>query len=1161
MDMQLKKLLKPIALLTAIFALSTPVFADSGFVYNPSGGGGGGVTNPLADDMSLVFGTTAPADLVSQVAGQTVKNFTVAPTVGSPFILMNASDVGSNVFATDVSPFFDSPILWFSGSSPLVQDYGFLMGFDVQGPNTFAMFGVSGDFINGTPRNQDGISVFIQGGSSGTLGGVPGGVFVQGGSANDGVHSGSTVELQGGAAAGGQPNGAILLDDHVRLHAGATANPYLEFEHSGSIPVSNVGEGIIKFDSFANAFLESSNGSPYAPLGGGDLVSATLATASGAIASTVNNSSGVTFNVPISGVDAFNHDWRWSVAATTLADFQGTANGVGSLASSSIQLGGGVPTSFYINSGDQPTPAANNLDWVYTGGKGGHNNPAADAGRGSNFQAESGPGGDGLDNSHLPGAAGDIIFSGNQGGTGSSSFAGGRGGNVTAQSGPGGASGGAGVGDYGDVQLTSNLSSISMIGSNSTIVTTIGANESNAWQVRDSSIGNPGYLEVNTNTGTQSIYFGNAVDNPAYFFLGTGLVDMASALHVGGQFSVQGPTTTHGSVDMQLGPFLWTVEKVASLIIGSDNLQTNTFTIPDLGADSSATYAGIENDIGTGVLNHNLTGEIIGNNTQILVQQGLSTVNAVTGFGSVIAIANAGTISQANGYTSYLTDAGAGNIITFDNYLAKNPGNPTGGSVTGLHVEDLTSGSVNYGVVVDGASTLALWIKAGLSEFDSQVNIISSSISPLLMVQNNNATAAQAISVVNDNGHPWTIGSGGSAAGAFANGFVISSVFDAQARLFIQGGTGNVGIGTNTPGFLLEVDGTFQSGNASFPDNLSIGAIGVNSADITLFGVTAGQIGLAVPSSITSYSIVLPAAQGAANTALVNDGAGNLSWVSGGGFNGVLGNNLLKEGYIDSMPLVGTFNLNDFDMTFTNPGAPTTAAMNGLLVKESFGASWVSGGGDYVGVLSNLVNQMSGGLTASSQTGVKSSVQSAGLSTISLVRGYESVGSFTHAGNIVTEYDAYHVSNPNTGGSIPNLFGLKIDNLTSGTADTAIYIAGATTFAIDVEGGPSKWQGRMLESEGTASSANNLVLSSNSNTNVTGTVQVNLIDSTGWQAGAHTRIRFISAGDTVKNNQAPSGSNKAILVAGSTDYVSTANSEVDVYYDGTEWLLTPMYAP
>lgn len=220
---------------------------------------------------------------------------------------------------------------------------------------------------------------------------------------------------------------------------------------------------------------------------------------------------------------------------------------------------------------------------------------------------------------------------------------------------------------------------------------------------------------------------------------------------------------------------------------------------------------------------------------------------------------------------------------------------------------------------------------------------------------------------------------------------------------------------------------------------------------LPLKGSVSGIITFSGGTAITDYTIVLPNVQGAAGTTLTNDGAGNLSWASGG-FTGALGNNLYTETYLASMPLVGTFNLNDLDMTFTNPGAPTTATMNGLTVKESYGAAWVAGGGDYVAVLGNIVNN-AGAFTFSSETGFKASVQSSGTSTITLARGYESLGSFTHVGNIVTNYEAYHVSAPFTGGTITNVYGLHVDNLNAGTNNYGVVVEGASTKAIWTKSG------------------------------------------------------------------------------------------------------------
>jgi hypothetical protein len=70
-------------------------------------------------------------------------------------------------------------------------------------------------------------------------------------------------------------------------------------------------------------------------------------------------------------------------------------------------------------------------------------------------------------------------------------------------------------------------------------------------------------------------------------------------------------------------------------------------------------------------------------------------------------------------------------------------------------------------------------------------------------------------------------------------------------------------------------------------------------------------------------------------------------------------------------------------------------------------------------------------------------------------------------------------------------------------------------------------------------SANNLVLGSGNVFEITGTTQVNLISNTNWQNGSQITLLFTST-PTVKHNQATSGANTTIQLAGAIDFVATA---------------------
>lgn len=83
-------------------------------------------------------------------------------------------------------------------------------------------------------------------------------------------------------------------------------------------------------------------------------------------------------------------------------------------------------------------------------------------------------------------------------------------------------------------------------------------------------------------------------------------------------------------------------------------------------------------------------------------------------------------------------------------------------------------------------------------------------------------------------------------------------------------------------------------------------------------------------------------------------------------------------------------------------------------------------------------------------------------------------------------------------------------------------------------------------------SANNLTPGTDGNYfQVTGAVQINLLDSTGLLGGELFTFKFNGA-PTVKNNQAASGAFKPFKLAGAADFVATASDLLTVRYDVTD---------
>ena len=88
---------------------------------------------------------------------------------------------------------------------------------DIQHSNEFDMFCVSGDFIGGAPRNQDGWHSIFRLVAEATLGGTAGAMELRAGGANFGDQNGGDVVLRGGQGSGTGQGGQIICDGNLLL--------------------------------------------------------------------------------------------------------------------------------------------------------------------------------------------------------------------------------------------------------------------------------------------------------------------------------------------------------------------------------------------------------------------------------------------------------------------------------------------------------------------------------------------------------------------------------------------------------------------------------------------------------------------------------------------------------------------------------------------------------------------------------------------------------------------------------------------------------------------------------------------------------------------------------------------------------------------------------
>ena len=130
----------------------------------------------------------------------------------------------------------------------------------------------------------------------------------------------------------------------------------------------------------------------------------------------------------------------------------------------------------------------------------------------------------------------------------------------------------------------------------------------------------------------------------------------------------------------------------------------------------------------------------------------------------------------------------------------------------------------------------------------------------------------------------------------------------------------------------------------------------------------------------------------------------------------------------------------------------------------------------------------------------------------------------------------------------------QIYYVTSGSQQFELNAIGYDATGILTVGALVLNAGRIQEAMGVAvSSANNLSLGSAGNLfHVTGSTQLNLLDSTGWQAGSQVMLIF-DAGLTVKNNQTASGAYAPLRLNSNADFVAAANATLSLRYDGTSW--------
>ena len=288
---------------------------------------------------------------------------------------------------------------------------------------------------------------------------------------------------------------------------------------------------------------------------------------------------------------------------------------------------------------------------------------------------------------------------------------------------------------------------------------------------------------------------------------------------------------------------------------------------------------------------------------------------------------------------------------------------------------------------------------------------------------------------------------------------------------------------------------------------LSLGTAGTKAGTLSLAGVTSGVVTLQTAAAAGTYTLTLPTSDGNANQFLKTDGSGVLSW--------------------DNV---------EMGLTFAQGLTRTGDTVRNNLITGLAGGQTIVGGTDSGDALTLFSNAFGDGkifLGFSGGSYYDEALDTLVIGNTTQSTAFDAVSSYNFGGNRFAllnglDYDLYNSDN----NVIASIKGNSRPSFSMGSA-------------------------RFQESQGAdVASANDLTLGADGNTFViTGTTQINRLDSTDWQPGA--TVTFLFSGIlTVKDAQGSSGAFLGIHLNGSADLITVNGTVLKLTYIGTRWVQT-----
>lgn len=132
--------------------------------------------------------------------------------------------------------------------------------------------------------------------------------------------------------------------------------------------------------------------------------------------------------------------------------------------------------------------------------------------------------------------------------------------------------------------------------------------------------------------------------------------------------------------------------------------------------------------------------------------------------------------------------------------------------------------------------------------------------------------------------------------------------------------------------------------------------------------------------------------------------------------------------------------------------------------------------------------------------------------------------------------------------------GFVAKNVSSRSSNAVIVQHGGLALTANINKFDGTVGGRHIQAQGSEASANDMELGTDGNAfTITGATTINRIATEGWTAGSEITLHFSSTPTVAHQGAATGGGLARINLAGSANFVATANSRIKLYYNGTDW--------